>query len=157
MAALSLGLFVTGLPFYFAQLQIPCVGADTCSLNGALSLANIRTLQSLGISVGSYSVYIIVCSVVAALVWMITGILIFWHKSNDRVLLFVALMLVTFGAVGTGGSTTALAMRYPVWDIPVNCLYFFAVVSAGLFAYLFPTGRFIPRWTRWVAVVYVLL
>ncbi|HEX6480864.1 MAG TPA: hypothetical protein VF043_18645 [Ktedonobacteraceae bacterium] len=157
VAALSVGLFVAGLPFYFAQLQIPCVGADACSLNGALSLANMRTLQSLGISVSSYSVYLIVCSVVAALVWIIIGGLIFWHKSNDWVLLLVALMLVTFGAVGTGGSTTVLVMHYPVWNIPVNCLYFFAVVSAGLFAYLFPTGRFVPRWTRWVAVVYVLL
>ncbi len=148
VAALAVGLFGAGLPFYFAHLQIPCVGADACAVNGALSLANMRTLQGLGISVSSYSVYLLVCSIVAALVWMLTGGLIFWHKSHDWVLLLVALMLVTFGAVGTGGPTTVLAMRYPVWNIPVNGLYFFAVVSAGLFAYLFPTGRFEPRWTR---------
>ncbi len=157
VAALAVGLFGAGLPFYFAHLQIPCVGADACAVNGALSLANMRTLQGLGISVSSYSVYLLVCSIVAALVWMLTGGLIFWHKSHDWVLLLVALMLVTFGAVGTGGPTTVLAMRYPVWNIPVNGLYFFAVVSAGLFAYLFPTGRFEPRWTRWTAIVYILL
>lgn len=157
VATLSVGLFVVGLPFYFAQLQTPCVGAETCSLNGALSLANMRTLQSLGISVSSYSAYLIICSILAALVWMTTGGLIFWRKSDDPVLLLVALMLMTFGAVGTGGSTTVLTMRYPAWEIPVKCLYFFAVVSAGLFAYLFPTGRFVPRWTRWAALVYILV
>ena len=103
VAALAVGLFGAGLPFYFAHLQIPCVGADACAVNGALSLANMRTLQGLGISVSSYSVYLLVCSIVAALVWMLTGGLIFWHKSNDWVLLLVALMLATFGAVGTGG------------------------------------------------------
>src|SRR6266566_1248250 len=59
VAALAVGLFGAGLPFYFAHLQIPCVGADACAVNGALSLANMRTLQGLGISVSSYSVYLL--------------------------------------------------------------------------------------------------
>jgi len=43
----------------------------------------MSTLQSLDISVSSYSAFIIVRSVVAALVWITIGCLIFWRKSDD--------------------------------------------------------------------------
>src|SRR5207249_6281387 len=36
-------------------------------------------------------------------------------------------------------------------------LSFLAVIPLGLFFYLFPDGRFVPRWTGWLAVVLLAL
>ena len=50
-----------------------------------------------------------------------------------------------------------LAEAHPVFWFPVNLLNYVGQVSFGVFFYLFPDGRFTPRWTRWLAVAYALL
>src|SRR5712691_1758074 len=77
VTVLSVGLFVIGLSSYFTFLRTPCVSTDACTLNGALTLANMKTLQNLGVSPAGYGAYIIACSVVASLVWVAVGLLIF--------------------------------------------------------------------------------
>src|SRR5207248_7682034 len=99
-----------------------------------------------------YGAYIIACSVVASLVWVAVGLLVFWRRSDDWMMLLIALMLVTFGTNGTGGSTSVLVRVSPVWNVPVAFLSFFAETSLAFFIYLFPSGRFVPRWIRWCAV-----
>jgi hypothetical protein len=42
-------------------------------------------------------------------------------------------------------------MAHPAWWPPVAILNFLGSASFGLFLYLFPNGRFVPGWTRWVA------
>jgi hypothetical protein len=39
--------------------------------------------------------------------------------------------------------------------LPVQSLTFLGQVCAGLFFYLFPSGRFVPRWIRWLAVALI--
>jgi len=43
----------------------------------------------------------------------------------------------------------------PAWQLPVQSLQFLGQVCAGLFFYLFPGGRFVPRWIRWLAVALI--
>ena len=50
VAALSVGLFVAGIPAEFAQLQVPCPTA-VCS-SGQLPPAGLRSLEDLGFSLG---------------------------------------------------------------------------------------------------------
>jgi len=68
----------------------------------------------------------------------------------------VALFLVTFNLGLTGGPTSALAQWFPTWKIPVVCLDFLQSILVALFLYLFPSGRFVPRWMRWMLVPYVV-
>jgi hypothetical protein len=49
----------------------------------------------------------------------------------------------------------ALAARHPAWEIPVSFVHFLGAASFSLFLYLFPDGRFVPRWARWVALVWI--
>jgi hypothetical protein len=67
--------------------------------------------------------------------------------------LFVALMLVTLG-------TTVNAEQIPAhsaWHGPILAIQFVGSASLIAFFYLFPDGRFVPRWTRWLALVLVAL
>jgi hypothetical protein len=65
--------------------------------------------------------------------------------------LFCAFLLVLFGG-SSAMLDEGLAPLSLGWSVVNNCLYFLGQVSFYLFFYLFPTGRFVPRWTRWVAL-----
>ncbi|MDQ3855578.1 MAG: GAF domain-containing sensor histidine kinase, partial [Chloroflexota bacterium] len=112
-------------------------------------------LQDLGLSLGSFAAYSVVMDAVFAAVCGAVAALIFWRKSDDRMALFVSLALLTFGTATFGFTMEALATRYPAWQVPVAFLHFLGAASFGLFLYLFPDGRFVPRWACWVALVWI--
>jgi hypothetical protein len=153
VAALAVGLFIAGIPAEFALLRLPCPIA-ACPTE-QLPPAGLRALEDLGLSPGFFAAYTVAMDVVFAAVCGTVAALIFWRKSDDRMALFVSLALLTFGTATFGSTMSALAVRYPTWEIPVSFLHFLGAASFGLFLYLFPDGRFVPRWTRWVALVWI--
>jgi hypothetical protein len=62
------------------------------------------------------------------------------------VLLF-SFFLVVFG----GGPDPALAVVHPSWTPLVTAYTILTDTCTLLLFYLFPTGHFVPRWTRWIA------
>jgi hypothetical protein len=48
-----------------------------------------------------------------------------------------------------------LIRGYREWQVPVRFLQGASVGCLALFTYVFPNGRFVPRWTRIVAIVWV--
>jgi hypothetical protein len=153
VAVLAVGLFVAGIPAEFALLQIPCPTLR-CQ-TGQLPPAGLHALEDLGLSTGSFAAYSVAMDVVFAAVCATVAALIFFRKSDDRMALFVSVALLTFGTATFTLTIAALAAQHPVWEIPVAVLHFLGAASFGLFLYLFPDGRFIPRWTRWVALVWI--
>jgi signal transduction histidine kinase len=153
VAALTVSLFVAGLPAEFALLHEPCPTARCTT--GQLPPAGLRALEDLGLSPGSFAAYLVSLDAVFAAVWFAVAALIFWRRSDDRMGLLVSLALLTFGTATYVFTMEALAVRHPVWEIPFYFLHFLGSVSFGLFVYLFPDGRFVPRWTRWVALVWI--
>ena len=77
------------------------------------------------------------------------GAVIFWRKSDDRMALFASLTLIMFPA---GFNSSELATLPSAWWLPGQFVAFLGNSSLFLFFYLFPTGRFVPRWTRWLWV-----
>ena len=79
------------------------------------------------------------------------ALLIFWRRSDDWMALLASIMLVAVFAVFSP-SPMMLANAQPLWHWPLVLLRTIALASTvGLF-YLFPDGRFVPRWTRWLAI-----
>ncbi len=148
-------LFVAELPQLYTQLQTVCVRATICPA-GTLSPTGLRTLHDLGLSVGEYATYIFAFFVTLVFVWLIVGFVIFWRRSDDWMALLVSLFLVMFMTI-SGISKNSPAFVSPAWDPPFQFVSFLAVILFGLFFYLFPDGRFVPRWARWCAMVGVAL
>jgi hypothetical protein len=89
------------------------------------------------------------------LVWLVVGVLIFWRRSDDRMALLVSMFLVSFGPVTVDTTDAeALISSQPAWRLPVQVVEIVGSVSVVLFFLLFPSGRFAPRWTRWLAVAF---
>jgi hypothetical protein len=155
LVVLTWGIFLAGLPLYFAHLQQSCVG-EACAVSEVLTPEGIQALHGLGFSVNGYAAYIVAVSLVVVVINSVIGLLIFWRKSNDWMALFVGLFLILFYA-GTSESTGALTFATPGWSLLAKFVQFLAWISVALFLYLFPNGKFVPQWTRWLAVVFIVL
>ena len=80
-------------------------------------------------------------------VFTAASLIIFRRRSDDPVALVVALALVTLGATGSR-SLYALYQAQPPLRPAVLLVWHVGVFSCVLLLALFPSGRFVPRWTR---------
>src|SRR3712207_1379893 len=48
-----------------------------------------------------------------------------------------------------------LAEAHPLWGLPVEVVNFVGEAAFFVLFCVFPDGRFVPRWTRWAAVVWI--
>src|SRR3989440_7680928 len=147
IALLSLGLSVASIPTALASLYVLCTDAPaTCSNNGYITPDYLRALQSLGFSLDVFATYQIALLIVFAVVYAGIGAVLFWRRSDDRMALFASLTLVTFPAAF---NYNALATLPSAWWWPGQFVILLGNSLLFLFFYLFPTGQFVPRWTRW--------
>ncbi len=145
----TLLLYVIGTPVYFAYLHTLC----TDCLDDRLTPGKLQELQALGISITTYAVYWVSVNLLFALVYFAVAALIFWRKSDDWMAWLASFSLVAFGA-SFPSIPAVLAAVHPVWQLPVTLVSedVLGFPSLIIFFFLFPTGRFVPRWTRWVAI-----
>jgi hypothetical protein len=146
---LAMGLLVAGLPSYFAYLHI----MNTTSPYGPqLAPGDVRELQRLGLSLDFYAWLNISVFVIFLLVCVSIGVVLFLRKSDDRVALLASLTLVF---IPIGFNTQILGALPPAWLLPTEVITFFGNICLGLFIYLFPSGQFVPHWTRWLMVAWI--
>jgi hypothetical protein len=77
----------------------------------------------------------------------VTGLLIFWRRSDDWAAMLFALMLITSGIIVVR-SEWALERAVPWLELPVRFVWLLAVFLYLVVPFIFPDGRFVPRWTR---------
>ena len=88
--------------------------------------------------------------------------LLFWRKPDDRMAFFGSLTLLAFGGIIGGGlfdtdsgEVVRVLAAIPVIHQVAQALVVVAQSSLITFFYLFPSSRFVPRWTRWCALLMV--
>jgi hypothetical protein len=108
----------------------------------------------MGLSPGGNALYNVVLDTVFVSVFAVVAGVIFWRRSDDLMALLVATMLVLWGPLNGlfVVTTEAIDGTHPVVDAALALLTFAGYITWMLFFYLFPSGRFVPRWTRWMAL-----
>ncbi len=151
---LNLIIYAVGIPVYFAQL----FPSHHHCFEDCLTLANIQSLHALGISVTAYAIYQVTINLLFAIVYLAVATLIFWRKPDDLMALLASFCLVALGASFPDIPAT-LAAVHPAWHLPITLVSedVIGFPSLILFFFLFPDGRFAPRWTRWIVVGAALL
>jgi hypothetical protein len=153
VAVLVVGLFVRAVPLEFMDAQAVCTGR---SCQGQLTPDMVRQLQALGMSRSAYAAYFVALDALFAAVSCAVAAVLVWRKSDERMALFSALTLLTFGGATFTQALDVLARAYPAWGWVVTTLGFIGGASLVLLFYLFPDGRVVPRWALWLAVPWVL-
>jgi hypothetical protein len=96
-------------------------------------------------------------SFASALVCLVLSGLLFWRKPSDRMALFVSFYLLVYGIVQAGPLERLEPLVPGVGALATDILQpLFAAPSLALLA-LFPNGRFVPRWSRWLVLLAALL
>ena len=152
----TLVIFLLSLPAYVAQLQTVCTG-DACVYSyGQLTPGTAQALHNLGLSIGTYAVSILALIIASTLVSFGVAALIYWRRSDDWMAMLVSLFLVTFGVNFSVQAQAILATNvHSVWHWSLNILIGLGWALLSLLLYLFPDGRFVPRWTPPLAVLAV--
>ena len=108
----------------------------------------------MGSSAQAYAWYGLVTRTAAKGLGVVVGGLVFWRLRANR-MAWVASLLLIIGVSPEVGDT--LAALQPVWWLPTHLLGFVVAAAYGLFFYMFPNGRFVPKWTRWLAPLWVII
>ncbi|HUY79284.1 MAG TPA: hypothetical protein VMV29_21120 [Ktedonobacterales bacterium] len=165
-AALTLalvGVFAVAIPTRYRQLfALTQVAAATLTRmrvaqgphptdGGALDRLALSALAS-----GVYPVVALALEVGLTLACVAAALVIFWRRSDSWIAIFAALTLVGVAAA-TAPALDALAQAQPIWRTPVAFAQGVGLECEPLIFYLSPDGRFIPRWTRPLAVIWTLI
>jgi hypothetical protein len=146
-----IGLQAASSPYAYA------LALDDLDL-GRLTEGQASVFKDLGLTPEFFAAYTIALPVGTMVVFTVVGTVIFLRRSEDRMALFSAFMLVLFGGAAlTADVPAALAASHPALWFPVHLLDYLGQVAFGVFFYIFPSGRFGPRWTRWLALAVALL
>ena len=99
LVVLTLAIFFASLPVYRALLQTPCAGA-ACEWQ-QLTPGQVETLRAIGLSLSDYAASTVALRLVSVVLYLVVSTLIVWRRSDDRMALLVALLLVTSGPILT--------------------------------------------------------
>jgi hypothetical protein len=160
MAITALAIVLFSIPSSFEQYRTLCTASsEVCSERAVMQVTSegVRELREVGLSVRSYAFLNVVIDKVFELMWFAVGALIFLRRSDDRMALLTSLFLVAFGTVTVDPMNAAdtLVSHHPAWWLAVRTVDIVGAVCSALFFLLFPSGRFVPRWTRWLAVAFI--
>lgn len=142
---LALVSAVMGAPHRVAELSQPCKPGETC-LSDQLSEAEFEAFQKLGGNVEAVLWYLEGATAVVVLISFVAAWLLFWRQRLHWIGVVASLFLVVTATQMTF-NRAALGRAVPAFLPLVES---FAWLSDGLVAalfLLFPSGRFVPRWT----------
>ncbi len=144
-------IYIMSTPVYATQLHTLCRAA-ACAV-GQLNPEAAQILHSLGISVTFYAALWVIVEAIWALVWFVVAGVLAWRKSTDWMALLIALMFIMQGAESV---TNTVAASHSIWRFPALLVNFLAFALFFLVVALFPDGRFVPRWTYWFVIAFLV-
>jgi len=151
---LTAGLFIVSIPVNYGQRSIICK-AQPCPPE-QLAPGSKEALNQIGLSEDAFVKVTIVLDILVALTYTVCAVVIFVRKPDDLFTIFVTIMLVTFGTGTFTGALRGFATAYPEMGWLAATIALIGNCSILAFLFVFPNGRFIPRWTAIIFVVYVL-
>lgn len=145
-----LALNIALLPRFVTLLQTPCPPDPRCFYLRPTPY-DVRVMRQFGLSLGFLATYQAIGAMAVGAIYSAIAAIIFWRRSADRMALFCAYTLVIFGGAGyTAILQDTLAKAPPAWYGVMGVLYVVGQSSFVSFFLLFPNGRFVPRWSRWL-------
>jgi signal transduction histidine kinase len=144
VAGLDLALFIGGLPAYIAAIAAGCRTA-VCDTNQVWFKA-MQNLHALGFSFAFLAGTTLVLTGLLVVVFAVVGLVLFWRKAADPTALVAAFAFLTV-PITLANVTSALPA---FWRLPAQVVNELGGSALFLLLYLFPDGRFVPSFSRWL-------
>ncbi|NDJ55257.1 MAG: protein kinase, partial [Chloroflexi bacterium] len=144
------GVLAFSLPAKYQSWLTVCDG-PTCSA-WSWSSVEAAAIQAAGFSLPFAATWNMIFPIVTVAVFLVVGVIIYSRRSDDFMALVTALGLVTLGV------SNAVDMLVPASDalnIAVRLTQILAI-SGLLILFIFPSGRFEPRWLKWAYAMVIV-
>jgi hypothetical protein len=152
---LAVVVFAAGFNAWYPRLLEICYSSNqVCQQQMRLTPTDVQALYEQGWSVEGYALFNFLLRLFGKLLGVVLGLLIFWRQPVSRMSMVASLFLIV-GLETTPADNLALA--HPSWWLVTRLLSYIGSLCFGLFFFLFPSGRFISRWTRGIAALWGLI
>jgi signal transduction histidine kinase len=151
VVSLLVALFLARLPVYYTLLQTVCAGALCGYVQPTPDSAQV--FQKLGLSVSAYAAFTLALTIALAFLCFTLGAVISWRRSDDWMALLGALAVVA--SVALNANVFAMDMT-SAWGWLAMVLYVLGTGVYVLVLSLFPDGRFVTPWARWLLPCWVV-
>ena len=134
-------------PGYFELMKV-CT--EPVCPSEQLTPEGVASLQRLGISLSAFAIIQLIVLFSVSLIYAVISLLIFRARRHDNIALYVAIVLLLFG---TFESTyvDVMSVVQPGLSTLIRILPGATLIAFTILCYVFPDGRFVPRWTKWAA------
>jgi hypothetical protein len=147
-------VLVVSLPVFYHALHTVCTKPIASCESDQLNLQALVGLQHAGISLHIYAIYVFSWDMLTTLAFLLVGTVIIWRRSNTFMGLFVSFFLINFGSLGLSIGHFYALQTAPTDSVPIFLativglpLSILAYLCLGFFFFIFPDGRFVPRWS----------
>lgn len=143
IAMAYLTFFVLDLRLDYAQIMIPCSGEECNYI--AVSQAEFDAMENLGLSPRFYANTMSAATVAGVAASWLLALLILWRQGSTRIGWVVSIVLAII-PITMIADVDNVATYYPALEPLVSILSSIGTIVLMGFLYLFPSGRFYPRW-----------
>jgi hypothetical protein len=153
MAGLMLAVFAAAVPARFSQLlTVTPLGDNALTI---LSTNEAVALEQRGIPIMLHALYFILLEMGFAATYAGFGLTLFLRKNDEPLAMFASLALVAVGVL-IPGTVRALDSPASGMEFIIHLVQVLGWISFFTSFHVFPDGRFIPAWTRFLVVLFVL-
>jgi hypothetical protein len=150
-----LTIFIAGISPRFAELT------EVCQIKPCFPLilqdAEAQALTGLGLSISAYAIYHIAIEIIIGITCVLLAILMFWQRFDEPMGILVAFMLILFSLNFMVETDSAFYRIHSDFLIVQNILSALTTIPFALLIFLFPDGRFVPRWNRFVILAITIV
>ncbi len=147
---LTAALYVSLIPQYYKIL------VEKCILQGCGNLVPAMPLPATGWSLEQFGLLFVLIDVLFTFVFYMTSAIVLWKGFREPMGLVAVVAMISFGSsfpslVMTASEGTVFTQD---WFLGVSMLSW---VSLSLFLLLFPNGKFVPNWSRYIFVIIMIV
>lgn len=148
-AGVAITAFIASMGIALGEPLPHCTTLEAACGPWSLSQEDVVVAQKIGMSESLMRILYFGRSILTYGAFIVIGLIIFWRRSDDWLAWLLSLTLVSFAVEGV--------QNLGVFQIVVYVPYLIAAIGYYLLPFVFPTGHFEPRWTRWIFVPILVL
>ena len=157
LAAITLVVHIVAVADQLRQPLPTCTQVDFECNPIYLSAEDLEQVEDTALQPAAVEALVFAFNLVLGLGYIIVALFIFWRKSDDWMAMLLSLTLLTVGGALFSPSGYIFYATRPDWQTVVDLLVGLSLALFFLSLYLFPDGRFVPRWTVFFIVLFTVL
>jgi hypothetical protein len=146
-------LLIRALWFVLAAFEFTIVGVMVLAIwdPSTIPVPVFPMLEATGMSIRQFTIMNMFTGLIGTAVYFVPSCILMWRSGNERTAIFFAFLFLPFMAANFSYTGE---FRYSTIFSISGILFVTAVDS---WVYLFPTGRFLPEWTKYFYGLTILL